>query len=268
MIDTINKTSNEYNNLPPIEDSGLVVEGNKEPSKIYLTINAEGKFIRRVKGEQADEMLQREQNNDWIVDPKTNITYDGFRIRTLGPNSKTPGGKVVEQIIDRINEVEILNCFTEPGYNNVGVNMVVVLRNPKKPEAPHVYLSLKFFDGEKTEDYSGNFLERSPNLDVNKTVNMVPYNFEDKENGKRRRGITLYQDNVKIESAFGKDKGDKPMAKEHKIKGSSKVVWVWKEVGEFQEKLLKDFTEKLKNRSSNISKNNTMEFDEVESMPF
>jgi len=119
MIDTINKTSNEYNNLPPIEDSGLVVEGNKEPSKIYLTINAEGKFIRRVKGEQADEMLQREQNNDWIVDPKTNITYDGFRIRTLGPNSKTPGGKVVEQIIDRINEVEILNCFTEPGYNNV-----------------------------------------------------------------------------------------------------------------------------------------------------
>ena len=49
--------------------------------------------------------------------------------------------------------------------------------------------------------YSRSFLERLPGIDLSKDVDIIPYSFTDKK-GKKRSGITLNQDGVKIPSYF------------------------------------------------------------------
>jgi len=48
--------------------------------------------------------------------------------------------------------------------------------------------------------YSRTFLERLPAVDMSKDVSIMPYSFE--KDGKRRSGVALYQDEVKIGSYY------------------------------------------------------------------
>jgi len=222
-------------------NSGLVYESSVEPSKIYVTINADGKFVKRLMPKDAEEIFQLEKEGTFIVDRTTQISHDGIRTRSLagGPNA---GKKIAEQLFNRIDNIQLIKCYIEPQYNS----LVLVCKNLNDSNSPQVYITMGYFDGEFTKPFSASFIDRIPNIDINKPLSIVPYSFED--GGKKKRGITLYQDDKKVESAYTKDKGDKPMATEHKV--GQKIVWDWSKVGEFQDKILKEFMEKLDGQKS------------------
>lgn len=49
--------------------------------------------------------------------------------------------------------------------------------------------------------YGEDLMKKLPNIDITKEVKLVPYSFEDLK-GKKRKGVTVYQDGNKIESYY------------------------------------------------------------------
>jgi len=56
--------------------------------------------------------------------------------------------------------------------------------------------------------FGEDFMKKLPLIDVTKEVKLVPYSFED-ELGKKRKGVTIYQDDEKILSNYGSKVGEK-----------------------------------------------------------
>src|SRR3990167_3077961 len=78
----------------------------------------------------------------------------------------------------------------------------------EKPEDRRVVLSLSM-----AGNFGEDFAKKLPKIDTAKEIKLVPYSFED-ENKKKKRGITVYQDNIKIQGNYhevkkGKDGKDK-----------------------------------------------------------
>lgn len=60
----------------------------------------------------------------------------------------------------------------------------------------------KFILSINTESNFGeSFMKQLPNIDLKKDITLSPYSFED-DNGKNRRGVSIKQDDVKIENFF------------------------------------------------------------------
>ena len=98
--------------------------------------------------------------------------------------------------------------------------------------------------------------------------------FYDKKKAKDRRGITIYQNNEKVQSAYydyknNKRIGDKPSAIVGTKLGSNEPSYDFTPVSEFQLEKFKDFSESLKNYWSNgeEAKSKAVEVEE-EAMPF
>lgn len=52
------------------------------------------------------------------------------------------------------------------------------------------------------DSFFSDFFSKLPNVDLNRWIKIVPYDFEDKNTGKQKRGLVIWQENVKIESKF------------------------------------------------------------------
>ena len=78
----------------------------------------------------------------------------------------------------------------------------------EKPEDRRVVLSLSM-----AGNFGEDFTKKLQKIDEEKEIKLVPYSFED-ENKRKKRGITVYQDNIKIQGYYhevkkgknGKDK--------------------------------------------------------------
>lgn len=71
-------------------------------------------------------------------------------------------------------------------------------------------LQLTITDGEEeplvlsvstASNFGEDLMKKLPNIDLSKSVVLVPYSFED-EKGKKRKGVTVRQDEVKIENYY------------------------------------------------------------------
>jgi len=61
-----------------------------------------------------------------------------------------------------------------------------------------------------TETFFGeDFMKKLPNIDIEKDVRLAPYAFEDAETKKQKKGITIYQGDVKIQDYYHKKDGEK-----------------------------------------------------------
>jgi hypothetical protein len=244
------------------DNSGLVYKPNKNSSTIYVNIKGDGTLVKRLKGEEEEKYLKMKEDGLFWVDPKTQLSDEGIQIRALAMG-QNKGDIVVEQVYTEMPNVKIVNCYKNQTENRF--NLVLVVKNMDDSNAPNVHIVMPYFNGEKTEDFSGNFIDRSPNIDINMPIKINPYSFIDKEKDKQVRGISLYQEGKKIESAFTKDKGNKPMATSHKLGSSGKVHWNWEEVGKFQDEVLEKFIQKFNNQQEVVEAPQNK--DEVE-MPF
>ncbi len=52
------------------------------------------------------------------------------------------------------------------------------------------------------DSFFNDFFSKLPNVNLDKWVKLVPYDFEDKNTGKKKRGLVIWQEQNKIESKF------------------------------------------------------------------
>lgn len=57
--------------------------------------------------------------------------------------------------------------------------------------------------------YCSDLLSKLPNIDLNQDVKLVPYDFQPKDSPSARKGLTIWQNNAKIENYFVNKEGDK-----------------------------------------------------------
>jgi len=67
------------------------------------------------------------------------------------------------------------------------------------------------------DSFFNDFFSKLPNVNLEKWIKIVPYDFEDKNTGKQKRGLVIWQDEAKIESRFASY--DKEMKKFSYLEG-------------------------------------------------
>lgn len=157
---------------------GLKTEKDK---KRYLTILADGKLHERVDEDTEGAKVRTKKEQDGtVVDVEDK---DGNTIYEL----TYPG------IVATIKDIK----FNEGDY---GTNINIDLEDEDDNQ---FILSLQC-----ASNYGERFMEVLPNLDLNKEVDITPYSFTPKGKTEKVRGITIMQDEEKVESAFAVKDGD------------------------------------------------------------
>lgn len=104
---------------------------------------------------------------------------------------------VAQSIGGRINSINIYE-------GDYGKQLQVAIGDEGKTELT-IYLSASSPFGE-------DFMKKLPNIDTDKDVKLTPYAFED-DKGKKRRGLSIQQGDVKIEGFYHEEKDEKIVAK-------------------------------------------------------
>lgn len=159
--------------------SGLHDEKDK---KRYLTVLADGKLHERVDEEEEGARVRtkkdQEGNVEDVVDKEGNTIYE----------LTYPG---ITAMIKKIS-------FYEGEY---GTSVQVDLEDDDDNQ---FCLSLSC-----SSNYGERFMEVLPNIDLNKEVDITPYSFTPKGKDQKVRGLTVTQDDEKLESAFAtKEEGE------------------------------------------------------------
>lgn len=128
-------------------------------------------------------------------------------------NEGDVGASKVE-IVDRdTKEVKkTFYAFVKEKLSNVTIENVV-FRDIDIPEKKIKFTSLNITIKSKTgkevvlsmgasSNFAQDFLKKLPNIDLKGTINLKPYDFDDKETKRRVAGITIEQDEKKIVSFF------------------------------------------------------------------
>ena len=141
----------------------------KDERKSYIGILADGKFHEEVPVGTEDAVLREFETSDGKTGSKWELIYTKIQAKITG--------------------IE----FQDGEY---GVNIQVSLNGEERDVVVSVGAGSSF--GE-------DLMKKLPNVDLSKTVEISPYSFVD-DNGKSRKGITLYQDGEKILSFFNEKK--------------------------------------------------------------
>ena len=70
-------------------------------------------------------------------------------------------------------------------------------------------------------NFADDFMKKLPNVKLDQSVILAPYSFED-DNKRNRRGITIYQNGIKVESAFWDSEKKEPKGDLPKAEGDTK----------------------------------------------
>lgn len=147
----------------------------------YLTILADGKLHERVDEEEEGAKIRTKKDKDGNVENVED--KDGNLIYEL----TYPG------ITAFIKDIQ----FNEGDY---GTNINIKLEDE---DDNHYILSLSC-----SSNYGERFMEVLPNLDLNKEVDFEPYSFTPRSSTNKVRGLSIKQDNEKLESAFAVKDGE------------------------------------------------------------
>jgi len=80
--------------------------------------------------------------------------------------------------------------------------------------------------------YATEFAKRVPNLDLTKEVRIMPWSLVDEATQKKKTGIALYQDGIKVAPYYTKDSAEQ-MPNLNQVKVSGKMVWDSTDLDEF-----------------------------------
>ena len=137
------------------------------PKGIFFSVLSDGKFHQKVTQDTQGAVLREYETSD---------------------GTKGTKYELVAQSIS--GELESLSIY-EGEY---GKNILVALKGEKEDMPVVVSLSAQ-------SNYGEDFMKKLPNIDVKKEVKLVPYSFLT-ENGKTKKGITIYQDEVKLQDYY------------------------------------------------------------------
>lgn len=144
-----------------------------------------------------------------LADGKFHLTVPEGTEGAVKREYETSDGKKGEKwelVADFISGV-INNLNVRDG--DYGKQLFISFANEEGDESkPPVVISLNI-----SSNFAEDFMKKLPNINIEKKVKLVPYSFED-ENGKKCRGITVYQDDKKIKGYYHEKKTVKKGKKE------------------------------------------------------
>lgn len=125
------------------------------------------------------------------------ISFGKFREKA-GENAigaearKNKENKTVWEYVYDYVEGEIVKIFYKES-KDYGNSFEVLVRDSEE------LFQVSFKEG---DNFYNDFFSKLPNIDLDKWVKLVPYDFEDENTKKSKRGLTIWQDANKIESKF------------------------------------------------------------------
>ena len=147
---------------------------SEKDQKRYLTILADGKFHERVDEDTEGAKVRVIEGKDGEEDREVHeLTYPG-----------------ITAMVKKIK-------FFEGDY---GTNIQVDMEDEDDNQ---FCVSLQC-----ASNYGERFMEVLPNLDLTKEVELLPYSFKPRGQAEKVRGLTIKQDDEKIESAFATKDGE------------------------------------------------------------
>ena len=141
----------------------MIVENNKKGDKVFLTILADGKFHEQVEeGREGAVAREYEDEND-----EKKIKYE----------------LVHDSVKGIITSVSVVEGFKGLKNLNIEIDSEIISTGVK---------------GQYGED----LLKKLPAIDLSKEVTLTPYSFIPKGEDTVKKGLTVYQDGVKVESFY------------------------------------------------------------------
>jgi len=134
-------------------------------------------------------------------------------------------------------------------------------------------LNISIVDGETyiltllcDSGYFSNFINKLDHIDVKKEIKISPYSLVDSKSGKKRIGISLYQDNKKIEYFITKDKkpGGYPLWKDGFSEAQMKSFFLYRTEWEIKYFKSKNFGFENVIEKKNIETNDNIEFQDFD----
>ena len=125
------------------------------------------------------------------------ISYGKFRERATenenGAEARTTkDGKAIWEFVFDYVEGQATKIFHKEDDKYGNSFEVVIDDNVDK-------FQVSFKEG---DNFFNDFFGKLPNVNLEKWVKIVPYDFEDKNTGKQKRGLVIWQEDAKIESRF------------------------------------------------------------------
>jgi hypothetical protein len=219
---------------------GLSYQGSENNKNIYVEIKPDSLLVRRLQNNDEDEVFRKEAEG---------TLERAYRVRTL-EMGKNKGQKVAEQIFDQISNVQLVKAYSEEKFEQ---QRMVLVFNDMQNDSPDIYVQCTLInDYNSVNGYASSFIDRIPNITIGTPMTFKTWKMTDKFSGKDRRGITIIQNNEKVQSAYYDYKkkeriGDKPSAIKGNKLGSDKVSWDFTPVAEFQLGKFKEFSRDLEN---------------------
>jgi len=142
----------------------MIEKNNKQSDKVFLTVLADGKFHQQVE-EGREGAIKREikdKETSEVTDTKFELLHDS-----------------VKGIISEVTLVE----------GEYGKNLQITI------DTEVISLGTKSSFGE-------DMLKKLPSIDLSKEVTLTPYSFLPKGEDTKKKGITVYQDGVKVGSYY------------------------------------------------------------------
>lgn len=173
---------------------------------------------------------------DGMVVEQVEEGKEGAISRTTKPSDEHPNGRTVWERRDKFVEGLIISMFRkEREYKGEVMNSLAI----RLKDGGEVYQ----IDMNEGNRYWSSFMLRLPNLDLSKSVRLLPYDFTDKE-GRRVVGMNLMQGSDKVQPKWTKDSpGDLPQGRKVRVNG--KDVWDFEDRDQYLLKVMQAIASKL-----------------------
>tara|TARA_B110000046_G_scaffold136725_1_gene142997 strand:- start:42 stop:809 length:768 start_codon:yes stop_codon:yes gene_type:complete len=223
------------NKMSDLNNGGLVYETSNN-NDVYVEIKPDALLVRRIKGEHADELIEKFNDNKPVD--------HGFRVRKL-EMGENMGNLVVEQLFNKIPTVQLKKVYEKESF---GSRRMVLVFNDHN-DGPNINVTCQLVNEKgSVNSFASSFIDKVPNFKIGTPCTFSLWSFYNKDTDKTKKGVNIDQNGVKIKSPYydlelKKRIGDKPIATK-KIK-LGKEVWDFSEVSEFQLQIFNDFSVKL-----------------------
>ena len=173
---------------------------------------------------------------DGMVVEQVEEGKEGAISRTTKPSDEHPNGRTVWERRDKFVVGVVISLFRkEREYKGEVMNSLAI----RLKDGGEVY-QIDLNEGNR---YWSSFMLRLPNLDLSKSVRLLPYDFTDKE-GRRVVGMNLMQGSDKVQPKWTKDSpGDLPQGRKVRVNG--KDVWDFEDRDQYLLKVMQAIASKL-----------------------
>jgi hypothetical protein len=215
----------------------MLDEGGSTRNTVYVEIKPDSYFVRRLKGEEADNVFEKNDNGELK-------NQNEYRVREL-EMGKNKGQLIAEQLFNKLPKVQLIKAFENEAF---GQRRMCLVFSDMTGDNPDVQISCSLLNARgNINGFSSSFIDKIPRIKIGDPMTISVFKFTNDE-GREIRGVGVEQSGTPVKSAYydpiKKERiGDKPIAVETVKLG--KPDWDYSEVSEFQLKVFDKFCQEV-----------------------